>query len=229
MEADGCYFELSPSFPPRGHGRKLGKEVVVTSTCTRIIISIVYYNSDCLKMKPPPAQQHLVSPCHDRRVRAKDMRRSLSTTANTSHDKDEPLVQITVKPTKSFFFSGELFEAIITIENVRTKNARQGGTSLGSRMAVDRARASIDGFAQKNGASHEPRRSSATELGSRRLGMIGKQDHGEDQEVELPAKSGPVTSLPVTPKKKSQLGGRSQSVDFTNLNDQTNGSIPSCE
>lgn len=196
---------------------------------------IVYYISDSLKiltdrrLKPPPAQQHLVSPCHDRRVRAKDMRRSLSTTANTSHDKDEPLVQITVKPTKSFFFSGELFEATITIENVRTKNARQGGTSLGSRMAVDRARASIDGFAQKNGASHEPRRSSAVELGPRRLGMIGKQDHGDDQEVELPSKPGPVTSLPVTPKKKSQLGGRSQSVDLTNLQDQINGSVPSCE
>ena len=167
-----------------------------------------------------PESSRSVSPGNDRRVRAKDMRRSLSTTANTSHDKDETLVHISVRPTRPFFFSGETFEAKITLENVRSKNARNGS---GVRTAIDprdRARASIDGYAQRNTAGPDHRRSSAPNFGPRRLGLIGKHEDAQDQEVEVPTNVDEATSLPATPKRKSHLAGRSQSVDFDSLREQ---------
>lgn len=148
------------------------------------------------------------------------MRRSTpNTSTNTSHDKDEPLVRISIKPSKPFFFSGERFEATITIANVRSRNTRAGA---GTRTAIDprdRARASIDGFAQRYSAKPD---SPSSGFGPRRLGLIGKPEEDPDQEVELPstAKLENITSLPVTPQKKSHLAGRSQSVDFDNLRNE---------
>jgi hypothetical protein len=161
------------------------------------------------------------------------MRRSSSTTLNHHHNASEPLLKITITPSKSFFYAGELFEATITLTNVRKPIGPGGSGHAGGtrRISVDgrnRTRSSISEIpgvstisSGTNGVAIHSTTPRTKDGLPRRLGLIGKQDSidRDNQAVEddLQVNSSGLELDGITPHKKPQLAGRSQSVDLDSI------------
>ena len=158
------------------------------------------------------------------------MRRSTSISLNNNHNVPEPLIKITITPSKPFFYAGELFEATITLTNVR-KPANLGGFGHGGgtrRTSIDtrdRVRSSIseslgskDNPSNVNGVSSRAERKSTREGLPKRLGLIGRQDSidQDNQTVEddLKINSRDAEVAGSSPSRKPSLAGRNQSVDL---------------
>jgi len=158
------------------------------------------------------------------------MRRSTSTTPNNNNNVPEPLIKITITPSKPFFYAGELFEATITLTNVRRPSSlggfgHGGGTRRTSIDTRDRVRSSIsEGSGSKDnpgGVNGNTTRGAfqATREGlPKRLGLIGRQDSidKDNQTVEDDLKINPTDPelAGSTPSRKTYLAGRNRSVDL---------------
>jgi hypothetical protein len=170
------------------------------------------------------------------------MRRSTSTTLNNNnHNVPEPLIKITITPSKPFFYAGELFEATITLTNVRKPASlggfgHGGGTRRTSIDARDRVRPPIsESPGSKNNSSGVNRIPARGELKTtreglpKRLGLIGRQDSidKDNQTVEddLKINSTDPELASSSASRKPYLAGRNQSVDLDPISVD---SIPRC-
>jgi hypothetical protein len=129
----------------------------------------------------------------------------------------DPLLQVTITPSRPFFYAGETFEATIVLRNTRIIKS---DSNNGARRSID-----LSGTNTRTGRpSLDSRRQAGTQTGTEpdlerpleRLNLIGRPSEPVQDVIESPVPLSQTNGA--VPTKKTGVSGRSQSVDLNSLN-----------